>query len=60
MKDDQKPHSPKSLVALAPGDLVRGRVAGVVRLDVEERAYLVLEATDGRVLLIAETAAITD
>jgi len=54
----EDPDSPKSLVALAPGDLVRGRVAGVVRLDVEERAYLVLEATDGRVLLIAETAAI--
>jgi type IV secretory pathway VirD2 relaxase len=53
----EDPDSPKSLVALAPGDIVRGRVAGVVRLDVEERAYLVLEATDGRVLLVAETAA---
>jgi hypothetical protein len=53
----EDPDAPKSLVALAPGDIVRGRVAGVVRLDVEERAYLVIEATDGRVLLIAETAA---
>jgi type IV secretory pathway VirD2 relaxase len=54
----EDPDSPKSLVTLAPGALVRGRVAGVVRLDVEERAYLVLEATDGRVLLMAETAAL--
>jgi len=54
----EDPESPKSLVTLAPGALVRGRVAGVVRLDVEERVYLVLEATDGRVLLVAETAAL--
>lgn len=52
----ENPDAPQSLVVLQPGDLVRGRVAGVVRLDMEERAYLVLEATDGRVLLIAETA----
>jgi type IV secretory pathway VirD2 relaxase len=52
------PDAPQSLVAIQPGDVVRGRVAGVVRLDVEERAYLVLEATDGRVLLIAETSAL--
>jgi hypothetical protein len=50
--------APKSLAAIAPGEVVRGRVAGVVRLDVEERAYLVLEATDGRVLLVAETSEI--
>ncbi len=50
------PDAPQSLVALQAGDVLRGRVAGVVRLDVEERAYLVLEATDGRVLLIAETS----
>jgi len=51
----EDPDATQSLVTLQPGDLVRGRVAGVVRLDIEERAYLVLEATDGRVLLIAET-----
>jgi type IV secretory pathway VirD2 relaxase len=51
------PDAPQSLVVLRPDEVVRGRVAGVVRLDVEERACLVLEATDGRVLLIAETAA---
>jgi hypothetical protein len=52
------PDAPQSLVALQPGEVIRGRVAGIVRLDVEERAYLVLEATDGRVLLIAETSAL--
>jgi hypothetical protein len=52
------PDAPQSLVTLEPGEVVRGRVAGVVRLDVEECAYLVLEAIDGRVLLIAETSAL--
>ncbi len=51
----ENPDAPQSLVAIQPGDVVRGRVAGVVQLDLEERAYLVLEATDGRVLLIAAT-----
>lgn len=52
------PDAAQALISLRPGEVMRGRVAGVTVADVEERSFLVLEATDGRVVLIAETAEI--
>jgi hypothetical protein len=46
------PDSPQMLRELGPGELVRGRVAGVTFGEVEERVFLALEGTGGYVYLI--------
>jgi len=49
------PDAPQMLRELGPGELVRGRVAGVTFGEVEERVFLALEGTGGYVYLIPET-----
>ena len=48
------------LVRLEPGTTVRGRVAGTTPNELGEAPFLVLEATDGRVLLIPQTPAVEE
>jgi type IV secretory pathway VirD2 relaxase len=50
------PSAPQALLDLGPGENVRGRIAGTTFGEVEERIFLVVEAGDGRVLLMPETA----
>jgi hypothetical protein len=49
------PQAERVLVRLEPGNTLRGRVAGTAANDLGEAPFLVLEATDGRVLLIPQT-----
>jgi type IV secretory pathway VirD2 relaxase len=49
------PDAPQMLRELSPGELVRGRVAGLTFGEVEERVFLALEGTGGYVYLIPET-----
>jgi type IV secretory pathway VirD2 relaxase len=48
------------LVRLEPGMALRGRVAGTAGAELAESPFLVLEATDGRVLLVRQTPAIEE
>jgi type IV secretory pathway VirD2 relaxase len=50
------PGAAQAVVHLRPGESVRGRVAGATFGDVEERVFLVIEASDGRALLLPESA----
>lgn len=50
------PGAAQAVVHLGPGESVRGRVAGTTFGDVEERVFLVIEASDGRALLLPESA----
>jgi type IV secretory pathway VirD2 relaxase len=54
------PTAPRTLVRLEPGTKFRGRVAGTTANELGEAPFLVLEATDGRVLLIPQTPAIEE
>ena len=54
------PSAVRELVRLVPGTVLRGRVAGTAANELGEAPFLVLEATDGRVLLIPQTPAIED
>jgi type IV secretory pathway VirD2 relaxase len=54
------PEALRELVRLAPGVTVRGRVAGTAPSELGEAPFLVLEATDGRVLLIPQTPAMEE
>ena len=51
------PSASREVVRLEPGMRVRGRVAGTAANELGEAPFLVLEATDGRVLLVPETPA---
>jgi hypothetical protein len=51
------PAALRELVRLEPGVTVRGRVAGTTPNELGEAPFLVLESTDGRVLLIPQTPA---
>lgn len=52
------PQAERVLVRLEPGTQLRGRVAGTAANELGEAPFLVLEATDGRVLLIPQTPSI--
>jgi type IV secretory pathway VirD2 relaxase len=52
------PDARQAIVDLRPGESVRGRVAGTTFGDVEGRIFVVVEASDGRVLLLPENAEI--
>ena len=54
------PAALRELVRLEPGMTVRGRVAGTTPNELGEAPFLVLEATDGRVLLIPQTPAMEE
>ena len=54
------PAALRELVRLEPGTMVRGRVAGTTSNELGEAPFLVLEATDGRVLLIPQTPAMEE
>jgi DNA-binding transcriptional ArsR family regulator len=54
------PGALRELVRLEPGMSVRGRVAGTTPNELGEAPFLVLEATDGRVLLIPQTPAMEE
>lgn len=54
------PGALRALVRLEPGTKLRGRVAGTTPNDLGDAPFLVLEATDGRVLLIPQTLAIEE
>ena len=54
------PAALRELVRLEPGMTVRGRVAGTTSNELGEAPFLVLEATDGRVLLIPQTPAMEE
>lgn len=49
------PSAMRQLVRLEPGMTIRGRVAGTAGGELEDTPFLVLEATDARVLLIPQT-----
>jgi hypothetical protein len=51
------PAALREVVRLAPGVMVRGRIAGTLPNELGEAPFLVLEATDGRMLLIPQTPA---
>jgi hypothetical protein len=50
------PDARQAIVDLRPGESVRGRVAGTTFGDVEGRTFVVVEASDGGVLLLPESA----
>jgi hypothetical protein len=50
----------REVVRLEPGMAVRGRVAGTTSNELGDKPFLVLEATDGRVLLIPQTPAMEE
>ena len=50
----------RQLVRLEPGMALRGRVAGTAGAELAESPFLVLEATDGRVLLVRQTPAMEE
>jgi type IV secretory pathway VirD2 relaxase len=52
------PDARQAIVDLRPGESVRGRVAGTTFGDVEGRIFVVVEASDGGVLLLPESAEI--
>jgi hypothetical protein len=54
------PAALREVVRLRPGVMVRGRVAGTTPNELGEAPFLVLEATDGRVLLIPQTPAMEE
>jgi type IV secretory pathway VirD2 relaxase len=54
------PGAQRKLVRLEPGITLRGRVAGTADNELGEAPFLVLEATDGRVLLIPQTPALEE
>jgi hypothetical protein len=54
------PGALRELVRMEPGTRVRGRVAGTTPNELGEAPFLVLEATDGRVLLIPQTPAMEE
>jgi type IV secretory pathway VirD2 relaxase len=54
------PGALRALVPLEPGTKLRGRVAGTTPNELGNAPFLVLEATDGRVLLIPQTLALED
>ena len=54
------PAAVRALVRLEPGMTLRGRVAGTTPNELGERPFLVLEATDGRVLLVPQTPAMQE
>ena len=54
------PAALRELVRLEPGMTVRGRVAGTTPNELGEAPFLVLESTDGRVLLIPQTPAMEE
>ena len=54
------PAALRELVRLEPGVTVRGRVAGTTPNELGEAPFLVLESTDGRVLLIPQTPAMEE
>ncbi len=54
------PSAVRELVRLEPGMALRGRVAGTAPNELGETPFLVLEATDGRVLLVPQTPAIEE
>jgi type IV secretory pathway VirD2 relaxase len=54
------PGALRELVRMEPGAKVRGRVAGTTSNELGEAPFLVLEATDGRVLLVPQTPAMED
>ncbi len=54
------PSASREMVRLEPGVQIRGRVAGTAANELGESPFLVLEATDGRVLLVPQTPAIQE
>ncbi len=54
------PSAARELVRLEPGIQLRGRVAGTAANELGEAPFLVLEATDGRVLLVPMTPAMEE
>jgi hypothetical protein len=54
------PSAMRQLVRLEPGMTLRGRVAGTAGGELEDTPFLVLEATDARVLLIPQTPAMEE
>jgi hypothetical protein len=54
------PSAARELVRLEPGAELRGRVAGTAANELGEAPFLVLEATDGRVLLVPMTPAMEE
>jgi type IV secretory pathway VirD2 relaxase len=54
------PGALRVLVRLDPGTKLRGRVAGTTPNELGEAPFLVLEATDGRVLLVPQTPALEE
>jgi len=54
------PSAARQLVRLEPGVELRGRVAGTAANELGEAPFLVLEATDGRVLLVPMTPAMEE
>lgn len=54
------PAAARQLVRLEPGMALRGRVAGTAGAELAESPLLVLEATDGRVLLVRQTPAMEE
>jgi type IV secretory pathway VirD2 relaxase len=54
------PAALREVVRMQPGMTIRGRVAGTTPNELGEAPFLVLEATDGRVLLIPQTPAMEE
>ena len=54
------PSAGRELVRLEPGRQLRGRVAGTAANELGEAQFLVLEGTDGRVLLVPLTPAMEE
>jgi type IV secretory pathway VirD2 relaxase len=54
------PGALRALVRLEPGTKLRGRVVGTTQNELGGAPFLVLEATDGRVLLVPRTAALAE
>ncbi len=54
------PSAVRELVRLEPGLQLRGRVAGTAANELGDAPFLVLEATDGRVLLVPQTPAMEE
>jgi type IV secretory pathway VirD2 relaxase len=54
------PGALRALVRLEPGTKLRGRVGGTTSNELGETPFLVLEATDGRVLLVPQTPVLAE
>jgi len=54
------PSAAREVARLEPGMQIRGRVAGTAANELGEAPFLVLEATDGRVLLVPQTPAMEE